>query len=458
MVGEPPLLHGVEQRFQGLSDGLAAAAERQQILPVDRQLPQRKAGVFFPGCRQVGDHRLVVGLRLFRGGLPQRIRPAQRQKLQKAPFPPAARPAHRHCLGGLEADIVDADQLGHVIHQPGLAPQPPQQLFRDAGPGRLVPVKVPDPFFIHGAALRLGYIVQQRRPAQRPLRRDILQHRQRVLPYIAVVVGVALGKAHHRQQLRQHHADCPDIFPQHRRGVFSAEQLFQLLPHPLRRDAPQHGSAVPQRRRRRRFDRQAQRRRKAQPPQNAQAVFGKAAFRIPHRPQQAGLPVLLAAVGIDEAVILHIPRHGPDGKIPPGQILPQAHAELHAVRPPSVGIAALSPEAGDLHRVFPRQHRYRAVPQPRFDHPAVGKQGFHLLRQRRNGNIPIVRRHAAPDIPHTAAHRVGLKARPVQPPQQRQHRRRDLFPHTCRPLPFFLLYQISPPFKSRGAHLFSLVL
>ena len=136
----------------------------------------------------------------------------------------------------------------------------------------------------------------------------------------------------------------------------------------------------------------------------------------------------------------------------------QAHAELHAVRPPSVGIAALSPEAGDLHRVFPRQHRYRAVPQPRFDHPAVGKQGLHLLRQRRNGNIPIVRRHAAPDIPHTAAHRVGLKARPVQPPQQCQHRRRDLFPHTCRPLPFFLLYQISPPFKSRGAHLFSLVL
>ena len=143
------------------------------------------------------------------------------------------------------------DQLGHLGDKPRFRMQPPQDLLCRCGASLLVPLKVPDPLLIGGAAAGLFHIVQQGGPAQRRLRRNILQHRQGVLPNIFPVVGVILREAHHRQQLRQHHSNDINILPQHRGGRRAAQQPFQLGLHPLRRKIFQPGaflhraSAVP---------------------------------------------------------------------------------------------------------------------------------------------------------------------------------------------------------------------
>ena len=177
----------------------------------------------------------VIRLRLLRVGLSQGIGPAQRGKPQKALFPPAAGPPGGHLHRGREPDIMYFDQLGHLGDKPRFRMQPPQDLLCRCGASLLVPLKVPDPLLIGGAAAGLFHIVQQGGPAQRRLRRNILQHRQGVLPNIFPVVGVILHKAHHRQQLRQHHPNDINILPQHRGGSRTAQQPFQLGLHPLRR-------------------------------------------------------------------------------------------------------------------------------------------------------------------------------------------------------------------------------
>ena len=142
--------------------------------------------------------RPVVQFRFPGVRLPQGIGTAQLGKLQKALFPPAAGPPGGHLHRGREPDIMYFDQLGHLGDKPRFRMQPPQDLLCRCGASLLVPLKVPDPLLIDGAAGRFFRIVQQGGPAQYRLRRDIFQDGEGMLPDVPVVVGVILRKAHHR--------------------------------------------------------------------------------------------------------------------------------------------------------------------------------------------------------------------------------------------------------------------
>jgi len=78
--------------------------------------------------------------------------------------------------------------------------------------------------------------VQQRRPAQHRLRRDVLHNRGRVQPDVPVMVRVVLLEAEHRPQLRDRDGQHIGKFPQHCVHVLPAEELCQLAAHALRRE------------------------------------------------------------------------------------------------------------------------------------------------------------------------------------------------------------------------------
>ena len=282
------------------------------------------------------------------------------------------------------------DQLGHLGDKPRFRMQPPQDLLCRCGASLLVPLKVPDPLLIGGAAAGLFHIVQQGGPAQRRLRRNILQHRQGVLPNIFPVVGVILHKAHHRQQLRQHHPNDINILPQHRGGHRAAQQPFQLGPYPLRGKIFQPWGVPAQGVSRSRLDLKPQCGGKPQSPQNAQSILGKAAVWFPHRPDEPVFQVCLPAKGIDDLAGFGIPGHRTYGKIPPGQVLLQPHPKGDGIGVAAIGIAPLPPEGRQLHRGFPGQHCYGPVPHPGFYHPAAAQQGLRLLRPGRGSHIPVM--------------------------------------------------------------------
>ena len=97
-------------------------------------------------------------------------------------------------------------------------------------------VKVADPVRPERKARRLADIVQQCRPAQHRLRRDVRHDCDRVKPDVPVVVRVVLLEAEHRPQLRDGDGQHIGKFPQHRAHILPAEQLRQLAAHALRRE------------------------------------------------------------------------------------------------------------------------------------------------------------------------------------------------------------------------------
>ena len=80
--------------------------------------------------------------------------------------------------------------------------------------------------------------------------------------------------------------------PQHRRRGWSAQQLCQLLPHPLRRDFPQQLPAILHSRRRFPLHGEVQHRREPQAPQNSQRILGKALLRLSHTAEHTVFQIL----------------------------------------------------------------------------------------------------------------------------------------------------------------------
>ena len=153
-------------------------------------------------------------------------------------------------------------------------PQPGQQPLGQLLAQPRVAVKVGHP--IGGEELRPGLpaVVEERRPPQGGILGGVPQGVEGVLPHGVAVVGGLLGAAAHGHKLRQQGEDDPAVLPQHLGGPFPAEELRQLLPHPLRREPRQQPLVLPQSPGRALFDGKPQHRGEPQTPQHPQGVLG----------------------------------------------------------------------------------------------------------------------------------------------------------------------------------------
>ena len=156
---------------------------------------------------------------------------------------------------------------------------------------------------------------------------------------------------------------------------------------------------------------------KAVQPQNAQRILGKALLRLAYCPQQTVLQVFLPAKGVYQPLGFII-RHGVDGKIPPGKILPHVRYELHRVRVATIGVAALGAEGSGLVQLPAVFNGDRAVLQAGRDALLCPEHFHHLLRQGAGAQIPVVGGAPQKTVPHAAAHGIGCVARCVQGVQQ----------------------------------------
>ena len=188
-----------------------------------------------------------------------------------------------------------------------------------------------------------------------------------------------------------------------------------------------HGPGSP------RLDGKAQLGGEAHRPKHPQGVLGKAALRLPHAPHHPRRQVLPPAEEVHYPPV-PVQGHGVDGEVPAAQVLLQGGVEGHGVRVAAVSVALLPAEGGHLHRHGAGEDGNRAVLEPCGDGPA--KEGHHLLRQRRGGHVPVPRRPAQQQVPHTPSHREGLLPRRPQPAAQPAHRGRY-------PVPIHLLCPLS---------------
>ena len=156
---------------------------------------------------------------------------------------------------------------------------------------------------------------------------------------------------------------------------------------------------------------------KAVQPQDTQCILGKPLLWLPHRPQQTVLQISLPAKGVYQPLGFII-RHGVDGKIPPGKVLPHVRYELHRVRVTAIGIAALGAEGGGLVQLPAVFDGDRTVLQAGGDALLCPEQLHHLLRQGTGAQVPVVGGASQKTVPHAAAYGIGCVARRVQGVQQ----------------------------------------
>ena len=323
------------------------------------------------------------------------------------------------------------------FHQPhdGLpqvrpASQPPEHPVRQLPADGGVPVEVAHARAVHGEAGGFPHVVEQHRTAQHRLPRRRVQGVESVLPDVVAVVPVPLVEAHHGQQLRPEDAEDVRERPQDRRRPGARQQLEKLRPDPLRGDVLQKLPLLVDGLRRRGLDLQLQRRREAEPPEDAQGVLPEAPARLPHAAEPPPLQVRPAPEGVPE-LSPEVHGHGVDGEVPAGQVLLQGAGEGHRVRTAVVAVLPVDAVGRHLHRAARRPDRERAVLQAR-GLGAGGEDRRRLLRQGAGGHVPVLRapsRQAAPvpkAVPDAPAHAPRLVARRLQGPQDRLHIPRDL--------------------------------
>jgi len=105
-----------------------------------------------------------------------------------------------------------------------------------------------------------------------------------------------------------------------------------------------------------------------------------------------------------------VPRHRTDREIPTGQILTDVGDKAHAVRMPSVRVAALRAVGGNFKRAAVREHGQRAVPESGGEHTRVREHSLHLSRRGGRTQVPVVRFDSAQNVAHAAADRPRLKS------------------------------------------------
>ena len=288
-------------------------------------------------------------------------------------------------------------------------PQPRQELARQrkARPG--MSPEMPDALLVHGLAGGLAAVVQQHRPPEHRLGRHLTDRAHGVLPHIVQVVRILLLTALHGRELGQGRGDKVGVSHQRALHIAAAQQTGQLLTDALGGNAvqtmhlPPHGSGGF------RLDGKTQLGCEAQSAQDAQRVLLKSGVCITDRAQNAVFEVGLPTKRVAQTAF-RVPRHRTDREISSCQILTDVGDKAHAVRMPSVRVAALRAVCGNLERAAVREYGQRAVPESGGEHTRVREHGLHLRRRGGRTQIPVVRFDSAQAVAHAAADRPRLKS------------------------------------------------
>ena len=178
-------------------------AEGAKEASFDRQILQRKTGVFLQNFRQnrldffggifVPRHALGAEVRRLKGQQPP----------QRLPAVPAQPPAQQLPVR-LQGSHVLFHQKHHLLPQSRRCLQPQQNFIGHFGAFCGMAGKMAPAGFIRGKDGRFSHIMEQRRPAQGQIRRHAPHHPGRVGINIVGMVRISLIEAHCRRQLR----DC----------------------------------------------------------------------------------------------------------------------------------------------------------------------------------------------------------------------------------------------------------
>ena len=110
--------------------------------------------------------------------------------------------AQKRLFGGQQIHMV-SNQGHHFLPQCGRRFQPQQDLLCHTGAFSGVTVEMSLTLFVLCKGLGLGNVVQQCRPAQRGVCRQVAQHLFRVPQYIITMVAAVLAEIHTGSKLRQ---------------------------------------------------------------------------------------------------------------------------------------------------------------------------------------------------------------------------------------------------------------
>ena len=284
-----------------------------------------------------------------------------------------------------------------------------QEPFREGAACLWVSAEVADALLVHGLAGRLAAVVEQHRPPEARLGRHLTDRAHGVLPHIVQVVRILLLTALHGRKLGQGRGDEVGVSHQCALHIAAAQQTGQLLADALGGNAvqamhlPPHGSGGF------RLDGKTQLGREPQSAQDAQRVLLKSGVCITDSTQNTVFEVGLPAERVAQTAF-RVPRHRTDREIPAGQILTDVGDKAHAVRMPSVRVAALRAVGGNLERAAVREYGQRAVPESGGEHTRVREHSLHLRRRGGRTQVPVVRFDSAQAVAHAAADRPRLKS------------------------------------------------
>jgi hypothetical protein len=209
--------------------------------------------------------------------------------------------------------------------------------------------------------------------------------------------------------------------PKPDRRPFRREQLRQLgldalagqVAHEVRvrLDAGQRGG----------LDGEAERRRQPDGSDHPQRVLLEAGLRVADRAQRSRGDVVPSAVRVHEGRLASgagAPGNGVGGEVPTGQVDLDHVTELHAMRPPEVGVVVVRAERGDLVQLpgVTDDHRAERVLVDR-----VGEDRDDLLGPSIGRQVPVERVAAQEDVAQRATHDVGG----VAGPPERRHQLAD---------------------------------
>ena len=424
-AGAHPVLHHI------------AAVDLQHphcIAAMDRQIAHPLLeGLYLPPA---GQHRPVLGVGV-QIGVFQPAQPPQKGGAVLSQRPQGGRVPLR------QRGVVDGHQAGRPLYQCVGRPEPAQDIPGQPGAPLVVAVKVHRPIGRHGAAEGLGQIVEKGRPAQhlgppffQPLQIQRPHRHRGVLPDIIAVPPPRLVAADAGQDLRDHPGQHLAVLGKHLPCVGAGQQLVQLGEAALGRNAVQRPAQLAGRPGGGFLQGKAQLGRKPHRPQNPQGILTEPRSGVSHTADQTGSQVCPAAVQV------HQPRcggigHGVDGKIPPGQVLPQLGHKEDPIGVAAIGIARLHPVGGDLVDRSLQHQGHGAVLFPGQDLAAVRENRLGLVGGGIGADVPVAGPAAQQAVPDTAPHHIGRMSRPVQGVQQHRHRggkrNGDRSPLPCRP-------------------------
>ncbi|MBI3970509.1 MAG: tetratricopeptide repeat protein [Chloroflexi bacterium] len=264
----------------------------------------------------------------------------------------ADQPAHRRirplAIVRVHAQ-VHAHQLGDALDHAVVEVQPAQDPPGDALADLVVTEEV------HLAVVsRLGCgladVMQQRRPPQHEVGRNVVDDAHRVLEDVFVMER-ALADSTHRQQFGNgvRHQSEVGRQPQADRGLGNEQDLVELFGDALAADALEVGRSRLDGLARARVDREPKLGDKPHGAQQAERVLAEALGRVSDGTDYAALEVFSAAVRVVQLAGEHVDRHHVDREVSARQVLLERCAELdrRLARPVDV---LLRPKRSDLYR------------------------------------------------------------------------------------------------------------